>query len=81
MDAKFLDEDVMVINEGSLYRWKLYFDGAANATRSEIGAVLISPKGQQSPIVVKLGFDCTNNMTEYEACIVGLQNGFGIRCS
>uniref|UniRef100_A0A2N9G9T8 Integrase catalytic domain-containing protein n=1 Tax=Fagus sylvatica TaxID=28930 RepID=A0A2N9G9T8_FAGSY len=25
------------------------------------------------PIAVKLGFDCTNNMTEYEACIVGLQ--------
>uniref|UniRef100_A0A2N9HCY0 Reverse transcriptase domain-containing protein n=1 Tax=Fagus sylvatica TaxID=28930 RepID=A0A2N9HCY0_FAGSY len=64
MDAKFLDEDVMVINEGSLYRWKLYFDGAANTSGSEIGAVLISPKGQQSPIVVKLGFDCTNNMTE-----------------
>uniref|UniRef100_A0A2N9IPG5 Uncharacterized protein n=1 Tax=Fagus sylvatica TaxID=28930 RepID=A0A2N9IPG5_FAGSY len=29
--------------------------------------------GQQTPIAVKLGFDCTNNMTEYEACIVGLQ--------
>uniref|UniRef100_A0A2N9I6S5 Integrase catalytic domain-containing protein n=1 Tax=Fagus sylvatica TaxID=28930 RepID=A0A2N9I6S5_FAGSY len=35
--------------------------------------VLVSPKGQQTPIAVKLGFDCTNNMTEYEACIVGLQ--------
>uniref|UniRef100_A0A2N9FC34 Integrase catalytic domain-containing protein n=1 Tax=Fagus sylvatica TaxID=28930 RepID=A0A2N9FC34_FAGSY len=40
---------------------------------SGIGAVLVSPKGQQTPIAVKLGFDCTNNMTEYEACIVGLQ--------
>uniref|UniRef100_A0A2N9FM09 RNase H type-1 domain-containing protein n=1 Tax=Fagus sylvatica TaxID=28930 RepID=A0A2N9FM09_FAGSY len=54
-------------------RWKLYFDGAANAVGSGIGAVLVSPKGQQTPIAVKLGFDCTNNMTEYEACIVGLQ--------
>uniref|UniRef100_A0A2N9FLB3 Integrase catalytic domain-containing protein n=1 Tax=Fagus sylvatica TaxID=28930 RepID=A0A2N9FLB3_FAGSY len=53
--------------------WKLYFDGAANAVGSGIGAVLVSPKGQQTPIAVKLGFDCTNNMTEYEACIVGLQ--------
>uniref|UniRef100_A0A2N9IK69 Uncharacterized protein n=1 Tax=Fagus sylvatica TaxID=28930 RepID=A0A2N9IK69_FAGSY len=49
------------------------FDGAANAVGSGIGAVLVSPKGQQTPIAVKLGFDCTNNMTEYEACIVGLQ--------
>uniref|UniRef100_A0A2N9H9A6 Uncharacterized protein n=1 Tax=Fagus sylvatica TaxID=28930 RepID=A0A2N9H9A6_FAGSY len=54
-------------------QWKLYFDGAANSVGSGIGAVLVSPKGQQTPIAVKLGFDCTNNMTEYEACIVGLQ--------
>uniref|UniRef100_A0A2N9F119 Integrase catalytic domain-containing protein n=1 Tax=Fagus sylvatica TaxID=28930 RepID=A0A2N9F119_FAGSY len=42
-------------------------------SEAAIGAVLVSPKGQQTPIAVKLGFDCTNNMTEYEACIVGLQ--------
>ena len=24
-------------------------------------------------LLVKLNFDCTNNVTEYEACIVGLQ--------
>ena len=73
MDAEFPDEDVMAIDEDSLCRWKLYFDGAANATGSRIGAVLISPKGQQTPIVVKLSFDCMNNIAEYEACIVGLQ--------
>uniref|UniRef100_A0A2N9J865 Uncharacterized protein n=1 Tax=Fagus sylvatica TaxID=28930 RepID=A0A2N9J865_FAGSY len=43
---------------------------STNAVGSGIGAVLVSPKGQQTPIAVKLGFDCTNNMTEYEACIV-----------
>uniref|UniRef100_A0A2N9F0S4 Uncharacterized protein n=1 Tax=Fagus sylvatica TaxID=28930 RepID=A0A2N9F0S4_FAGSY len=73
MDSEFPDEDVMAVNEGSHCRWKLYFDGAANAIESGIGAVLVSPKGQQTPIAVKLGFDFTNNMTEYEACIVGLQ--------
>uniref|UniRef100_A0A2N9G920 RNA-directed DNA polymerase n=1 Tax=Fagus sylvatica TaxID=28930 RepID=A0A2N9G920_FAGSY len=71
--AKFPDEDVMTVDEDNHGRWKLYFDGAANAVGSGIGAVLVSPKGQQTPIAVKLGFDCTNNMTEYEACIVGLQ--------
>uniref|UniRef100_A0A2N9HJZ6 Uncharacterized protein n=1 Tax=Fagus sylvatica TaxID=28930 RepID=A0A2N9HJZ6_FAGSY len=70
---KFPDEDVMTVDEDNQGRWKLYFDGAANAVGSGIGAVLVSPKGQQTPIAVKLGFDCTNNMTEYEACIVGLQ--------
>ena len=28
---------------------------------------------QQIPVSVKLNFDYTNNVTEYEACIVGLQ--------
>uniref|UniRef100_A0A2N9I5E6 Uncharacterized protein n=1 Tax=Fagus sylvatica TaxID=28930 RepID=A0A2N9I5E6_FAGSY len=64
MDSEFPDEDVMTVEEDNQGRWKLYFDGAANAVGSGIGAVLVSPKGQQTPIAVKLGFDCTNNMTE-----------------
>ena len=36
-------------------------------------AVLVFPKGQQILVSVKLNFDCTNNVTEYEVCIVGLQ--------
>ena len=55
------------------WHWKLYFDGAANSTENGVEAVLVSPKGQQIPVSVKLNFDCTNNVTEYEACIVGLQ--------
>uniref|UniRef100_A0A2N9EQ76 Integrase catalytic domain-containing protein n=1 Tax=Fagus sylvatica TaxID=28930 RepID=A0A2N9EQ76_FAGSY len=78
-DQNSQDEDVMTVDEDNHGRWKLYFDGAANAVGSGIGAVLVSPKGQQTPIAVKLGFDCTNNMTEYEACIVGLQAALGIR--
>uniref|UniRef100_A0A2N9FEE8 Uncharacterized protein n=1 Tax=Fagus sylvatica TaxID=28930 RepID=A0A2N9FEE8_FAGSY len=72
-DQNSQTKDVMTVDEDNQGRWKLYFDGAANAVGSGIGAVLVSPKGQQTPIAVKLGFDCTNNMTEYEACIVGLQ--------
>ena len=73
MDSEFPTEDIMAADEDSYCRWKLYFDGAANAIRSRIGAVLVSPKRQQTPVAVKLGFNCINNMTEYEACIVGLQ--------
>jgi len=53
--------------------WKLYFDRATNSTGNGKGAVLVSSKGQKIPVSVKLNFDCTNNVTEYEACIVGLQ--------
>ncbi|XP_075675012.1 uncharacterized protein LOC142644246 [Castanea sativa] len=73
----FPDEDVMALepelDSAKPLRWKLYFDGAANSTRNGVVAVLVSPKGQQIPISVKLNFDCTNHITENEACIVGLQ--------
>ena len=38
-----------------------------------MGAILVSPKGQKIPISVKLNFDCTNNVIEYEMCIIDLQ--------
>ena len=53
--------------------WKFYFDGATNSTGNGVGVVLVSPKGQQIPILVKLNIDCTNNVTKYKGCIVGLQ--------
>ena len=55
------------------WRWKLYFEGVANSIGNGVGAILVSLKGQQIPVLVKLNFDCTNDVTEYEACIVGLQ--------
>ena len=38
-----------------------------------IGAVLISPEGEYCPFTTRLNFDSTNNVTKYEACIMGLQ--------
>jgi len=55
------------------WRWKLYFDGAANTIGNGLGAVLVSPKGQQILVLVELNFNCMNNVTKYEACIVGLR--------
>ncbi|XP_060212070.1 uncharacterized protein LOC132639647 [Lycium barbarum] len=53
--------------------WRLFFDGAVNYKGSGIGVVLISETGQHSPMATKLNFRCTNNMAEYEACILGLR--------
>ncbi|XP_040934509.1 uncharacterized protein [Gossypium hirsutum] len=53
--------------------WKLSFDGASNAIGNGIGAVLVSPSGDYYPFTSKLDFDCTNNMAEYEACIMGIR--------
>ena len=79
MSFDFPNEDLMVVlqidEEKTLEEdgWKMYFDGASNALGRGVGAVLISPKGNHSPFTAKLSFECTNNVEEYEACVLGLQ--------
>ncbi|KAG8503449.1 hypothetical protein CXB51_001421 [Gossypium anomalum] len=73
LNFDFPNEELMCIamTEDSL--WRLNFDEASNAVGNGIGAVLVSPNGDHYPFTCKLDFDCTNNMAEYEACIMGLQ--------
>ena len=51
----------------------MYFDGASNVLGHGIDAILISPEGEYCPFTARLNFDYTNNVAEYEACIMGLQ--------
>ncbi|XP_052485150.1 uncharacterized protein LOC105784959 [Gossypium raimondii] len=74
----FPNEDLMCIaateeNLQESHGWRLNFDGASNAVGNRIGAVLVSRNGDHYPFTCKLDFDCTNNMTEYEACIMGIR--------
>ncbi|RDX69989.1 Retrovirus-related Pol polyprotein, partial [Mucuna pruriens] len=65
---------------GRIARWQMalseydivYISQKAIKGRNGIGVVLVSPKDQCFPFSAKLGFDCTNNMAEYEACTMGL---------
>ncbi|KAK5776073.1 hypothetical protein PVK06_044032 [Gossypium arboreum] len=74
----FLDEDLMCIIEKECESskeksWKMSFDGASNTLGHRIGAVLVSPEGNHYPFIARLNFFCTNNIAEYEACIMGLR--------
>ena len=78
MRFDFPDEDLMCITgkkcESSKEKlWKMNFDGASNTLGHEIGAVLVSPEGNHYPFTARLNFFCTNNIAEYEACIMGLR--------
>ena len=66
----FLDEDVLDIVLGV---WKMYFNGMVNQYGNRIGVLLITPGGSHIPLAVKLNFEATNNMAEYEACITGME--------
>ncbi|RDX90425.1 Retrovirus-related Pol polyprotein from transposon opus, partial [Mucuna pruriens] len=73
---EFSDEHIMSIEETESTvesaEWKPWFDGASNILGNRIGAILASLKGQCFPFLARLGFDCINNMVEYEACAMGI---------
>ena len=79
MSFDFPDEDLMAVLQIDEEKtpeedgWKMYFDGASNALGRYVGAILISFEGNYYPFIAKLSFDCTNNVAEYEACVLGLQ--------
>ncbi|XP_070020430.1 uncharacterized protein [Nicotiana sylvestris] len=72
----FPDEEVMHIDkveQDEKPGWKLFFDGATNMKGVGIEAVLISKIGHHYPVTAQLRSYCTNNMDEYEACILSLR--------
>ncbi|XP_070009806.1 uncharacterized protein [Nicotiana sylvestris] len=74
LSTYFLDEEVNSIEALSedTHAWKMFFDGAVNAKGIGIREILISPTSQHYPATARLQFFCTNNTTEYEACIMGM---------
>ena len=55
------------------------FDGDFNALGNGIDVVIISPQRCHTPFTARLCFDCTNNMAEYEACIMGIKAAIDLR--
>ncbi|XP_070041082.1 uncharacterized protein [Nicotiana tomentosiformis] len=72
----FPDKEVLFAGEDiaeSYPRWRMYFDGAANFKGVEIRAVLISEFGEHYLASAKIRFPCTNNMADYQTCILGIR--------
>ncbi|XP_057984545.1 uncharacterized protein LOC131169344 [Hevea brasiliensis] len=82
LDFEFPDEHINVISSNAKGQddvWEIYFNEAVNLSGNGIGAVLVSLEGKHFPIVVKLKFDCANNVAVYEACMSGLQVAIEIK--
>ncbi|XP_050905515.1 uncharacterized protein LOC127119336, partial [Lathyrus oleraceus] len=78
---KMKDCDEPTLDEGPEpgSRWTMVFDGAVNQYGNGIGAVIVNPQGSHIPFTARLTFKCTNNMAEYEACIMGLEECIDLR--
>ncbi|XP_074576213.1 uncharacterized protein LOC141832648 [Curcuma longa] len=68
--ADFLTE----IPEGETEEtWKVYVDGSSNRQGSRVRVVLVSPQEEEIRLSIRLSFQASNNETEYEAVLAGLQ--------
>ena len=52
--------------------WSLHFDGAMSRIGAGAGVWILSPTKEVKLLSFKLYFECTNNVTEYESLIFGL---------
>ena len=66
----FPNKDILDVELGT---WKMNFDRAINQYGNGIGILLITPEGSHISLAIKLNFEATNNMAEYEACIVKME--------
>jgi ribonuclease HI len=71
-------------DEGSIRdneAWTMFCDGSWGTIDAGVDAILISPSKIKTCYTTRLEFNCTNNIAEYEALILGLQKlkAMGIR--
>jgi ribonuclease HI len=53
--------------------WTMYFDGSLMKIGAGAGLLFISPLEVHKRYVIRLHFAASNNVTEYEALVVGLR--------
>ncbi|XP_073064080.1 uncharacterized protein [Primulina eburnea] len=68
--ADFLAETLHVEVEDL---WKVYVDGSSTNEGSGVGVLLISPKGDELKLAVRIDFRASNNEAEYEAVLADLR--------
>ncbi|XP_037496243.1 uncharacterized protein LOC119370993 [Jatropha curcas] len=72
-ELEFPDEHLLCLLCVETGAWKLYFDGSATRNGAGAGIVIEAPNGEVTTICKRLLFPVTNNMAEYEACIMGME--------
>ncbi|XP_050222462.1 uncharacterized protein LOC126672550 [Mercurialis annua] len=53
--------------------WMLKFYGSSTDRSTGAGIIIVSPSGAKTSLSFNLDFECTNNQSEYEALIIGLE--------
>ncbi|XP_012856977.1 PREDICTED: uncharacterized protein LOC105976240 [Erythranthe guttata] len=65
------DEDVLVIESSP--HWEMYFDGVSNKEGADTRVVFVTSNGKVLPHSFTLMQNCSNNVAQYQALILGLE--------
>jgi ribonuclease HI len=78
----FADEDNTTLEQIDLEdgMWHMHFDGSCSNEGNEAGIILYSPVGKIHNFSYKLEFACTNNVTEFEALLLSIDNAYNLGC-
>jgi ribonuclease HI len=78
----FADEDNTTLEQINLEdgMWHMNFDGSYPNEGNIAGIILYSPVGKIHNFSYRLDFACTNNVTEFEALLLGIENAYNMGC-
>jgi hypothetical protein len=78
----FADEDNTTLEQIELEdgMWHMHFDGSCSNEGNKDGIILYSPVGKIHTFSYRLEFVCTNNVTEFEALLLGIENAYNLGC-
>jgi ribonuclease HI len=60
--------------------WHIHFDGSCSNEGNGAGMILYYPIGKIHNFSCSLEFSCTNNVTEFEALLLGIKNAYNLGC-
>jgi ribonuclease HI len=60
--------------------WHMHFDGSCSNEDNIAGIILYSPTGKIHNFSYRLEFAFTNNVTEFEALLLGIENAYNLGC-
>jgi ribonuclease HI len=78
----FFKEDNSPLNQIDLEdnMWHMHFDGSCSNEGNIAGIILYSPVGKIHNFSYRLEFSFTNNVTEFKALLLGVENAYNIGC-
>ena len=82
MYSIFVEEDNIPIEQINLddAMWNMHFDGSCSNEGNGSGIILIYPVGKIHNFSYWLEFACSNNVTEFEALLLGIENAYNLGC-